>query len=80
MAYVAMSWVRTPAGLYVLAFDPKCIKVSTKCIEEVNQLFKRDLPCIELSNIRKSKPRRTGVLTCDNVSCPNIEAESKKLA
>ena len=84
MAYVAMSRVRTLAGLYVLAFDSKCIKVSTECIEEVNRLrklFKTDLPCIEVSNVRvpKSTPRCTGVLTCDNVSHPSIEAECKKL-
>ena len=82
MAYVAMSRVRTLAGLYVLAFDPKCIKVSTECIEEVNRLrklFKTDLPCIEVSNVPKNTPRCTGVLTCDNVSNPSIEAESKKL-
>ena len=79
-----MSRVRTLAGLYVLAFDSKCIKVSTECIEEVNRLrklFKMDLPCIEVSNVRvpKSTPRCTGVLTCDNVSHPSIEAECKKL-
>ena len=57
MAYVAMSRVRTLADLYVLlAFDSKCIKVSTECIEEVNRLrklFKMDLPyaCIEVSNV-----------------------------
>ena len=66
MANVAMSQVRTLAGLYVLAFDQKCIKVSTECIEEVNRLrklFKRDLPSIEVSNVPKSTPRVLTSLT-----------------
>ena len=69
MAYVAMSRVRTLAGLYLLAFDPKSIKVSRECTEEVNRLrklFRSDIPCIELSAVPKpikSNPKRTG-LTC----------------
>ena len=72
MAYVAMSRVRTLAGLYLLAFDPKSIKVSRECTEEVNRLrklFRSDIPCIELSAVPKSiksNPKRTG-LTCDNM-------------
>eukprot|EP00731_Ephydatia_muelleri_P003461 Em0001g3461a len=63
MAYVAMSRVRTLAGLHLLAFDPKSIKVSMECTEEVNRLrklFRSDIPCIELSavpNPIKSKPK-----------------------
>ena len=70
MAYVAMSRVRTLAGLYLLAFDPISIKVSRECTEEVNRLckqYRRDIPCIELSAVPKpikSKPQRIG-LTCD---------------
>eukprot|EP00731_Ephydatia_muelleri_P005830 Em0003g78a len=70
MAYVAMSRVRTLAGLHLLAFDPKSIKVSMECTEEVNRLrklFRSDIPCIELSavpNPIKSKPKRTG-RACD---------------
>ena len=65
MAYVAMSRVRTLAGLHLLSFDPKSIKVSMECTEEVNRLrklFRSDIPCIELSavpNPIKSKPKRT---------------------
>ena len=72
MAYVAMSRVRTLAGLYLLAFDPISIKVSRECTEEVNRLRKQyriDIPCIELSALPKpikSKPQRIG-LTCDNI-------------
>ena len=72
MAYVAMSRVRTLAGLYLLSFDPKSIKVSRECTEEVNRLrklFRSDIPCIELSavpNPMMSKPKLTG-LTRDNI-------------
>ena len=47
MAYVALSRVRSLAGLYLSAFDPKSIIVSTNCLEEVNRLrgaFRNDLP------------------------------------
>ena len=37
MAYVVLSRVRTLTGLHLLAFDPKSIKVSRECIEEVNR-------------------------------------------
>ena len=50
MAYVAMSRVRTLAGLYLLAFNPISIKVSRECTEEVNRLrklYKSDIPYIE---------------------------------
>ena len=72
MAYVAMSRVRTLAGLYLLSFDRKSIKVSRECTEEVNRLrklFRSDIPCIELSGVPEepnSKPKLTG-LTCDSI-------------
>ena len=58
MAYVAISRVRTLAGLHLLAFDPRSIKVSTECVQEFNRLiqqFKPDLLPITLSN-DESKP------------------------
>ncbi|KAL5457558.1 hypothetical protein EMCRGX_G034829 [Ephydatia muelleri] len=69
MAYVAMSRVRTLAGLHLLSFDPKSIKVSMECTEvnRLRKLFRSDIPCIELSavpNPIKSKPKRTG-RACD---------------
>ena len=38
MAYVALSRVRSLSGLYLAAFDPKSIMVSTSCLKEVNRL------------------------------------------
>ena len=46
-AYVALSRVRSLAGLYLITFDPKSITVSTECIQEINCLraaYRSDLP------------------------------------
>ena len=47
MAYVALSRVRSLAGLHLSAFDTKLISVSTSCLKEVNQLrrlFRNSIP------------------------------------
>ena len=49
MAYVALSRVRSLAGLHLLAFDSKSIIVSTSCLQEVNRLreaYRKDLPMV----------------------------------
>ena len=38
MAYVALSRVRSLAGLHLSAFNTKSISVSTSCLKEVNRL------------------------------------------
>ena len=51
MAYVALSRVRSLAGLHLSAFDPKSITVSTSCLKEVNRLrgaFRYDLPLYQM--------------------------------
>ena len=51
MAYVALSRVRTLAGLHLSAFDTNSISVSTSCLKEVNRLrglFRKDLPQYQL--------------------------------
>ena len=51
MACVALSRVRSLAGLHLSAFDTKSISVSTSCLKEVNRLrglFRNDLPQYQL--------------------------------
>ena len=53
MAYVALSRVRSLAGLHLSAFHPKSIIVSTNCLKEVNRLrgiFRKDLLNISCPN------------------------------
>ena len=60
MAYVAISRFRTLAGLHLLGFDPRSIKVNTERVQEVNRLrqqYKPDLPPITLYN-DESKPTK----------------------
>ena len=69
--------------LYLLSFDPKSIKVSKECTEEVNRLrklFKSDILCVELSGVPKepdSEPKLTG-LTYGNIP-PQPNIPPKKL-
>lgn len=61
MAYVALSRVRSLAGLHLIAFDSKSIRVNVKCLKEINrlrELYRKDLPLYDipvpsLSNKRK---------------------------
>ena len=51
MAYVALSRVRSLAGLHLSAFDSNSIIVSTSCLKEVNRLreaFRSDLPLYDI--------------------------------
>ena len=51
MAYVALSRVRSLFGLYLSAFIPKSLLVSTTCLREVNrlrQIFRHDLPLYDI--------------------------------
>ena len=76
MAYVAISRVRTLAGLHLVAFNPNSIMVSTRCLKEVNrlrQVYRPDLkPYLLLVKPRASTKRKlTGNTPC-------TEPESKK--
>ena len=54
MAYVALSRVRSLAGLHISAFDPASIIVSTSCLKEVNRLREKDLPQYDLPLMSKT--------------------------
>ena len=68
MAYVALSRVRSLAGLHLSAFDPNSIIVSTSCLKEVNRLreaFRSDLPLYNIpvksaAGQKASKRKLTG--------------------
>ena len=73
MAYLALSRVRSLAGLYLSSFDPKSIIVSTSCFEEVNRLrgaFRNDLPFYQMP-----KPNRKHEPTGNN----NTVSPAKKM-
>ena len=83
MAYVALSRVRSLAGLHLSAFDPKSIIVSTSCLEEVNrlrELFRNDLPLYQMPP--KAKPNRKRKLTGNNTisSAKKIKLSGAKLS
>ena len=78
MAYVAISRVRTLAGVHLVAFDPNSIMVSTSCLKEVNrlrQVYRPDLKPYPLlvKPTTGTKRKLTG-----NAAC--TEPESKKHA
>ena len=73
MAYVALSRVRSPAGLHLSVFDPKSIIVSTSCLAEVNMLrgaFRSDLPLYQMPP--KAIPNRKRKITGNNSSVKKI--------
>ena len=78
IAYVALSRVRSLAGLHLSTFDPKSIIVTTSCLEEINRLrgtFRNDLPLYQMPP--KIKPSRKRKLTGNNTISP---AKKMKLA
>ena len=76
MAYVALSRVKQLENLHLIAFDKDAIKVSAKCLQEINRLrqtYRPDLPqyTVPQQCTTKSKKRKlTGAL--------NTEAPSAK--
>ena len=70
MAYVALYRIRSLSGLYLAAFDPKSIMVSTSCLKEVNRLratYKKDLPLypVPLQSRTGTKRKLTGTTEHD---------------
>ena len=53
--YVALSRVRSLAGLQLSAFDPNSIIVSSGCLQEINRLretYRKDLPLYDLPKVK----------------------------
>ena len=76
MAYVAISRVRTLAGLHLLAFDPKSIKVSDECVQEVNrlrELFRPDLTSTPISKEYKAVQHKISALPLVHTTEPVIQ-------
>ena len=52
MAYVALSRLKSLAGLHLFAFTPQSVRVNVKCLKEVNRLrqeYRTDLPLYDVS-------------------------------
>ena len=78
MAYVALSRVRTLDGLHLIAFDPKSIMVSVKCLSEINrlrQLYRKDLPPYDIPAQKRAIKRKISV-TC-TIDEPKAKAGRK---
>ena len=83
MAYVALSRVRSLAGLYLIGFDPKSIMVSVTCLKEVNRLratYRKDLPLyvLPLELKRGTKRKLTGTTHPDQPKAKKAILASKK--
>ena len=83
MAYVALSRVRSLAGVYLVAFDPKSIMVSVTCLKEVNRLrdtYRKDLPLyvLPLELKRGTKRKLTGTTHPDQPKAKKAVLASKK--
>ena len=69
MAYVALSRVKSLAGLHLISFDKNSIKVNTKCLKEVNrlrELYRKDLPLYDIPTASShSKRKLTGSCELD---------------
>ena len=80
IAYVAISRVRTLAGLHLAAFEPNSIMVSTRCLKEVNrlrQVYRPDLKPYPLPVKPRASTKRklTG-----NTPCTEPEAKKTRLS
>ena len=83
MAYVAISRVRTLAGLHLVAFDPNSIMVSTTCLKEVNrlrQVYRPDLKPypVAIKPTTGTKRKLTGNTPCTEPECKKARHSRKR--
>ena len=79
MAYVALSRVRSLSGVHLTSFDTASVRVSIKCLEEVNRLretFRKDLPLYEKPV--KPKPPRNKIAASIQVGMSSKQIPPQK--
>ena len=69
MAYVALSRLKSLAGVHLVAFTPQSAKVNVKCLKEVNRLrqeYRTDLPLYDVSVSSAATKRKLRALSDTN--------------
>ena len=72
MAYVALSRIRSLAGVYLNTFNSQSVKVSISCLKEVNRLrqaYRKDLPIFSRPAISKLSKKRK-LISRDDIEAP----------
>ena len=88
MAYVALSRVRKLENLHLVSFSPQAIKVSTKCLQEINRLrqtYRPDMAQyavpreeIRVKQIRKRKLSATASVVPVSPKKPKLSKPTQK--
>ena len=76
MAYVALSRVRSLSGPHLSAFDSQSIKVSIRCLKDVNRLreiYRKDLSVFSLPAVAKISKKRKLMSRDNNIEAPNAK-------
>ena len=80
MAYVALSRVKSLAGLHLISLDKDSIRVNRKSIQEINrlrELYRKDLPLYDVPAPRtRSKRKLTGICEQNEPSAKNRKVGS----
>ena len=75
MAYVALSRVRSLSGLHLANFDPKCVIVSRRCLEEINRLrkiYRPDLPLYPVPNPPPTSRNKNCIISASTAVASNL--------
>ena len=76
MAYVALSRVRSLSGLHLANFDPKCVIVSRRCLEEINRLrkiYRPDLPLYPVPNPPPTSRNKKCIISASTAVASNLD-------